>query len=323
MYPSRDTAVDEVPTRVGTKSLTLQGSLVLLFISLCHCGCFSNPFASRDGLTDLGYERVNQGRTADRSTIDSPVIHVSTRKPAVPHTEKIRQLASTTEKRITPFQVTPIQTVSRCASCATPSPIAPTPCFAIQPESVLFGPTCRECGPVMEPCRLNFCDDLNNIPNRVANETVALFTWENAIFLGAATGVTLAIRDNVDARVAQDNAQNGPRWNNVSEVFSHGGDAFLVHAPLLIGMYTISLCQQNDDLHDLTLTMATSYKVTVVSALALQYITGTRTTSNSIGNIFKDSGFPSEPTAASFALAAVIDERFGGRADFPPICSRG
>jgi hypothetical protein len=145
----------------------------------------------------------------------------------------------------------------------------------------------------------------------------ALITCENVLFLGTAAGVAVALRDNVDGRVIHDNELHAPRWNKVSEVLSHGGDAFLVHAPLLAGMYATSLWEQDDDLHELTLTMFTSYKFAVFSSLGLQYATGTRHTGSSFFDAFKDSGFPSEATAGSFALAAVVDERYGWTVGMP------
>lgn len=272
--------------------------ILILVATYSIVGCVSNPATSKQPTLVSTQTRATSIQVAKNPTKQSAVVRTATLKPKLSNTAEIRS-------------------VSQCGPCGEPMYVPPQPYFMVQPETVVFGPPCCECQPFAQPCRLNFCDDLNNLPSRVADETYALFTWENALFLGAATGVTLAIRDNVDARVTHDNELHGPRWNNLSEVLSHGGDAFLVHAPLLIGMYTLSLCQQNDDLHELTLTMATSYKVTVVSALALQYITGTRDTGNSIGDIFKDSGFPSEPTAASFALAAVIDERYGWQGGLP------
>ena len=82
-------------------------------------------------------------------------------------------------------------------------------------------------------------------------------------------------------------------------------------------MYVVSLCQQNEDLHELTLAMFTSFKFAVLGSVALQYATHTHHTQGGVFNLFRDSGFPSEGTAASFALAAVIDERFGWQGGVP------
>ncbi len=170
---------------------------------------------------------------------------------------------------------------------------------------------------VAEPNQLNFCDDFHNLPQRLTEEIGAVATWDNAAFLGTAAAGALVLRNNVDRRVIHDTELHGPRWGSVSEVLSHGGDAFLVHVPLLAGMYATSLYQQNDDLHELTLTMFTSYKISVLGAIVLQYATGTHRMDGGGISYFRDNGFPSESTAASFAFAAVIDERYGWKGGVP------
>lgn len=171
--------------------------------------------------------------------------------------------------------------------------------------------------------RMTLWADVRQLPNRATDDFKALFTLENAAFLGIAGGGAAVIRNNADARVIQDYDQHGPRWGSVSNVFTHGGDAFLVEAPLLTAMYATSLCQQNEDLHELTLTIATSYKFSVLAALTLQYATGTHRSGGSAFSLIQENGFPSEPSAATFALAAVVEERYGWKGGVPAYLAAG
>jgi hypothetical protein len=174
-----------------------------------------------------------------------------------------------------------------------------------------------------ENARFGVVSDLQLMPRRVKDDVGALLTWENGLFLGTAAAGAAVVRNNVDQRVAQDTAEHGPLGGRFSAVFSHGGDAFLVHVPLLATMYVTSVCKQDEDLHDLTLTMLTSYKFSVLSALVLQYATGTHRSGNSAFSLIQDNGFPSEPTAASFALAAVVDEKYGWKGGVPAYLTAG
>lgn len=186
------------------------------------------------------------------------------------------------------------------------------------------GPPCSQCCPPVYPSecfadsdRLSFCRDVRELPQRLKSDVSSLMTCENVLFLGAAAGITVALRNNVDDRVIHDTQIHGPRWGQFSHVMSHGGDALAVHAPILTTMYLTSLCEQDEDLHELTLTMFTGYKFAILSSLGLQYVTGTHDSNGGIFNLMGDNGFPSEPMAGSFALAAILDERFGWRAGLP------
>jgi membrane-associated phospholipid phosphatase len=136
---------------------------------------------------------------------------------------------------------------------------------------------------------------------------------ENVVFLGTAGGIAAVLHNNVDPAVAR----HEPRSGNASDIITDFGDAFPVQLPLLGGMYVTSLCSQNEELHELTLTMFTTYKFTLLSSIALQYATRTRHADSGVFNLFSDSGFPSEQTATTFALAAVVDEAFGWKGGLP------
>jgi membrane-associated phospholipid phosphatase len=167
--------------------------------------------------------------------------------------------------------------------------------------------------PPLEYRRLSFRSDVHELPSRFLDEVDSLVTCENAIFLGTAGGIAAVLHNNVDAQVAS----SGPRWGNVSDVITDFGKAVPVQLPTIGALYVTSLCFQDDDLHDLTLTMFTTYKFTLLSSVVLQYATHTRHENNGVFSLLTDSGFPSAQTATTFALAAVIDEAYGWQAGLP------
>lgn len=166
---------------------------------------------------------------------------------------------------------------------------------------------------MFESSWLTFRSDFHSLPRRFLDEIDSLMTLENAIFLGTAGGIAAVLQNNVDASVAR----HQPRSGNVSDVITDFGDAFPVQLPLLAGMYVTSLCTQDNDLHELTLTMFTTYKFTFLTSVALQYATRTHHSSGGVFNLFSDNGFPSEQTATTFAMAAVVDEAFGWKGGLP------
>jgi membrane-associated phospholipid phosphatase len=151
----------------------------------------------------------------------------------------------------------------------------------------------------------------------------ALATCDNALFLGTFAAGAAILRNNVDSEVAQNIQQHGPYWGNASEVISHGGNSFTVQLPLIAGVYAMSLLHQDDDLHEFSLTLFSSFNFTLISSFSLQYVTGTHRSNSATFSAFGDSGFPSTPVATSFALAAVIEERYGWRCGVPAYLAAG
>ncbi len=165
--------------------------------------------------------------------------------------------------------------------------------------------------------RISACDDLCNLPFRWGDEIASLATCENAVFLGIAGGAAVILHNNVDQRANREYDQNGPQGGHFSNTVKHGGDTFAVHVPLMAGIYATSLWHQDEDLHELALTMFASYKFTVLSTLAIQYGTGTHRSNGGFLSFSGDSGFPSQPTATTFAIAAVVDEAYGWTGGVP------
>lgn len=191
------------------------------------------------------------------------------------------------------------------------------PIYLPQAESTILAEPSDFSMTFAQPTRLNFCDDVRSLPTRFVDEVNALATCENTVFMSAAVGAAIYLHNNVDQRVADRITQNGPGWGNVSEVIVDFGDAFPFQLPLIGGLYATSLWKQDADLHELTLTMFTTYKFTLLTSVVLQYATNTHTSGHGVFNFFSDSGFPSEQTATTFALAAVIDEACGWKFGLP------
>lgn len=169
---------------------------------------------------------------------------------------------------------------------------------------------------------LCFWTDVRTSPTWLSQDLAALISIENAIFLSAAGGGAILLRNNVDAQVQQSVAQHGGYWGGTSRWLNRAGES-VVHVPLLAGMYWYSLYAQDDDLHELALTLVASYKFTAISTLVLQYATDTRHGHYGGLTMLTDSGFPSMPAATSFALAAVLDEKYGWRAGIPAYVGAG
>jgi membrane-associated phospholipid phosphatase len=172
------------------------------------------------------------------------------------------------------------------------------------------------CVPAAEAELLSFCRDIRTAPTWLVDDLGSLATWENAAFLSTAAGGAILLRNQVDDRVEQYVAEHPAAWGSASRVLNRTGEA-VVHVPLLVGLYSFSLHYQDADLHELSLTMFASYKFTAITTLALQYGTDTRHGHYGGWNMMTDSGFPSMPTSTSFALAAVVDERYGWQAGIP------
>lgn len=170
---------------------------------------------------------------------------------------------------------------------------------------------------------LSFHEDLRTYKSRWKADMHALFTGDNAVFLGVFATGALILRNNVDQQVIDNVQQNGPYWGHLSDTISALGESFTVQIPLIAGVYAASLYCQDDDLHELSVTMLASVKFSVISSLALQYATGTHRSDNGIIGSFGDNGFPSTSSATSFALAAVIDERYGWPGAIPAYLAAG
>ena len=225
-------------------------------------------------------------------------------------------LSSTSSSRRCP----PVRPCPPVFEDGSPGPCLPRPICQPNPRSV--NSKCQSF-PLVDAPQFSLCEDIHTLPMRWGTDVRALATCENGIFLGVFAGAAVILRNNVDNQVAQDVQQHGPYWGNLSNVISNAGDSFTFQIPLIAGVYAAGLYYQDEDLHELGLTMFAAFKFSVISSLALQYATGTHRSEGGTLNSFSDSGFPSTPVATSFALAAVIDERFGWKGGVPAYLAAG
>jgi hypothetical protein len=203
-----------------------------------------------------------------------------------------------------------------------PSDLPRPYCHGPQGSHDLNARFCQDC-PIHGAGRLCFYDDVATLPMRWGTDVCALATCENAIFLGTFAAGAVVLRNNVDSQVAQNIQEHGPYWGNFSHALGSGSESFVVQIPLIAGIYGAGLYYQDEDLHELGLTMFAAFKFSVIGSLALQYATGTHRSDGGLFNAFGDSGFPATPVATGFALAAVIDERYGWRGGVPAYLTAG
>ena len=179
---------------------------------------------------------------------------------------------------------------------------------------------CIPPGPADEP--LSYWKDLRTSPTWLYADLASLATMENAVFLSAAAGGAILLRDHVDGHVQQSVAEHGGYFGGASHWLNAAGES-VVHVPLLTGLYGYSLYTQDEELHELALTFVTAYKFTAMITLPLQYATNSRHGEYGGLRMVTDSGFPSFPAASSFALASVVEEKYGWKAGLPAYLSAG
>jgi hypothetical protein len=159
-------------------------------------------------------------------------------------------------------------------------------------------------------------------PQWLSRDIGSIMTLENAVFLSIAAGGSVLLREHIDGQVEQSIDQHGSYWGGASHWLNEAGQA-VVGVPLLGGFYAYSLYTQDSEQHELALTFITSYKFTAVSSLVLQYATDTRHGHDGGWNLLMDSGFPSIPTSTSFAVAAVLDTKYGWKVGVPAYVGAG
>jgi len=168
--------------------------------------------------------------------------------------------------------------------------------------------------------RISFMKDLKHLPSMLWHDNLSLYTWRNAIILGAATGGTLAIRNNLDPRVRSYTAEHPERWGKASVVLRHFGE-YTTHMPVLVGTYALSLFSDNDKLHEFSLAAISAYSLSAMYTVAIKGVTDTSRPTTE----FQDGryGFPSYHASSTFSFAAVIDEYYGWEVGVPAYVTAG
>jgi hypothetical protein len=179
-------------------------------------------------------------------------------------------------------------------------------------------PTFAECGDTSSdearPRIISFRDDLRQIPSMLWNDNLALYTWPNAIIIGAAAGGAVAIRDNLDHRVRDETAEHPLRWGQGSVVLRQFGE-FAYQLPVMTGVYALSVWCEDDKLHEFSKTAFSAYGLSAMYTVAIKGVTNTSRPTNEFQH--GHYGFPSYHSSSTFCLAAVIDEYYGWQAGIP------
>jgi membrane-associated phospholipid phosphatase len=145
-------------------------------------------------------------------------------------------------------------------------------------------------------------------------DTCSVFTWENAIILGAAAGGTLALREHADGDVRDYTAEFPLRWGTGSQTLRNFGE-FSYQLPVLFGLYGVSLWGQHEKLHEFSKAVICAYGISAVATVAIKGVTDTQRPTDQ----YQDGryGFPSYHASSTFCIAAVADEYYGWPVGLP------
>jgi hypothetical protein len=155
---------------------------------------------------------------------------------------------------------------------------------------------------------ISFRQDACELPAMLWNDTLSLFTWKNALVLGAAAGGAVAIRDNADQPVRRETAEHPLRWGEGSKVLRQFGE-YTYQVPVFAGVYALSLWIDDEHLHEFSKAVISAYAINAVITVSIKGITNTQRPSNEFEN--GHYGFPSYHSSSTFAIAAIVDEYYG------------
>lgn len=168
--------------------------------------------------------------------------------------------------------------------------------------------------------RISFRDDIMGLPSMFWNDAKSIVTWPNVVVLGAAAGVAVVLRDDVDQKVRYETAEHPLRWGQGSVTLRQFGE-YSYQVPVLTGVYALSLWTECDQLHEFSLAAFSAYGLTALSTVTIKGITNTTRPTTQ----FQDGhyGFPSYHAASTFSLAAVIEEYYGWQVGLPAYALAG
>lgn len=152
------------------------------------------------------------------------------------------------------------------------------------------------------------------------DDTKSVVTWKNAVLLGVAAGGAIAIRKDADGDVREQTALHPQRWGEGTDVLRYFGEAE-VQMPIMLGLYGISLWQQDEELHNFSKALIDAHAITSITTVTIKGLADTqRPDPDHYGGRW---GFPSYHTSSSFAIAATIDEYYGWKAGLPAYAMAG
>ncbi len=144
----------------------------------------------------------------------------------------------------------------------------------------------------------------------------SLCTRENAIFLLAAGGVTMAFHESLDDDVAANTVRHTNRWGKAQDFVGGAGNP-LHHLAASVGLYAYSLHEEDVELHELSQSLFSAVAITGVSTMLLKAAANTTRPNGESG------GWPSGHTSSTMAVAAVLDEYYGHRVGIPAFLVAG
>ncbi|MGQ0634454.1 MAG: phosphatase PAP2 family protein [Planctomycetaceae bacterium] len=165
-----------------------------------------------------------------------------------------------------------------------------------------------------EPPCFTFRDDCRELLPTLWADTCSVFTWENAIVLGAAAGGTIALREHADGDVREYTAEFPLRWGTGSQTLRNFGE-FSYQLPVLFGLYGISMWGRHEKLHEFSKAVICAYGISAVATVAVKGVTDTQRPTDQ----YQDGrwGFPSYHASSTFCIAAVADEYYGWPVGLP------
>lgn len=208
-------------------------------------------------------------------------------------------------------------------------PLAPKTMFgasAIQPSNALTAERCRHSSvdfvadqrPVATPFVslpeqssapwLSAHDDLNGFLPGVWRDVQGIVRTENLLLLGAALGVAIGIRQDLDGQVRDEVAKHPERWGDAGRFLGRLGEA-PIQVPILGLLWGTSFWTSDVELNGLSNTLLSAYAINGLSVLAIKGVTDTdRPDTDWNGGRW---GFPSFHAASSFTIAGVLEEYYG------------
>jgi membrane-associated phospholipid phosphatase len=150
-----------------------------------------------------------------------------------------------------------------------------------------------------------FCSDVKSV-----------FSYENALTLLAAGGLSFAFHETLDENVADYTADHPNRWGKVQDVIGGIGNP-LHHLAVASGMYAYSLLCDDVEANELGKSLFNATAIATVSATLLKFAANTERPNGD------SHGWPSGHTASSVAFAAVLHEYYGPCVGLPAYALAG
>ncbi|MEZ6049052.1 MAG: phosphatase PAP2 family protein [Planctomycetaceae bacterium] len=161
-----------------------------------------------------------------------------------------------------------------------------------------------------EDC-FSFKEDAHDFLPMIWEDACSVVNRENLLILGIALGGAIAVRQDIDGEARDYTSEHPNRWGEGSEYLGKLAEP-QYQIPVMFGIYSWSLYQQDAELHEFSKSLISAYTVASVTTLTIKAIANTDRPSDDWNN--GQYGFPSYHTSSSFAIAAVVEEYYGWKA---------